>query len=76
MSGAVKQAKEVGAGDDTSIFFFLSFFLSFFFVFMLWYYFFHENYFYFFMFRNFPGYSGMLRVPGFIDAQLNCFLSV
>ena len=29
MSGAVKQAKEVGAGDDTSIVFFLSFFLSF-----------------------------------------------
>ena len=27
MSGAVKQAEEVGAGDDTSIFFFLSSFI-------------------------------------------------
>ena len=32
MSGAVKQAEEVGAGDDTSIFFFLSFFIFSFYV--------------------------------------------
>ena len=28
----------------------------------------HENYFYFFMFWDFPGCSGMFRVPGFICA--------
>ena len=53
--------------------FFLSFFLFRFHVMVL---FFHENYFYFFMFRDFPGYSEMFRVPGFIDAQLNCCLTV
>ena len=30
---------------------------------------FHENYCYFFMFRNVPACSGMLHVPGFIDAR-------
>ena len=37
-------------------------------IFYFFIFFFHENYFYFFMFRDVPGFSGMLRVPGFNDA--------
>ena len=80
----MKQAEEVGAGDDTSIFFFLSFFIFRFYVMLfillllicisLLFYLFT-----FFMkitfifscsgiFRDVPECTGMIRVPGFIDA--------
>ena len=73
--------------DDTSFFFFISLFLFFlvlFYVIINFYknhfifFFFHDNFFLFFYvpgcswsFRNVPAYSGMFRVPGFIDALNN-----
>ena len=74
----MKQAEEVGAGDDTSIFFALFIYFSFLcyvncFVvinfFSLLFYLFT-----FFMKITFIfSCSGMFCVLGFIDAQLNCF---
>ena len=40
---------------------------NYFIIIVLLYFFFHENYFYFCMFQDVPAFSGMFRVPGFID---------
>ena len=76
MSGAVKQAKEVGAGDDTSFFFFLFFIFRFYvMLFILLLLIFTKiisllSYLFIFIMKIPFSFScsGMFRVPGFIDA--------
>ena len=68
MSGAVKQAEEVGAGDDTSLFLFIFRFYVMSFILLL--LIFISLLLYLFIFPWKKKISWMFRVLGFIDAHL------